>query len=473
MIRHQPAAALRPATAQAEEARLISTLIAPGLDRRGVHYGWVMVGVTFLTMVATSAAMGMPGVLLVPLRDEFGWNTAGVSGAMALRLVLFGVMGPFAAALMQTYGLRTTICCALGMIVTGLVMAASMTAMWQFYLSWGVLVGAGTGMTAIVLGATVANRWFAERRGLVLGVLTSAAATGQLAFLPVAALLAERYGWRLSVLAPIFACSIAFLAMLLLGRDHPGELGLTPFGDRGPVAPPPPRAGQGAFGTAFTALGDATASPAFWVLFLTFAVCGFTTNGLVQTHFIPMCQDAGMTALAGAGVLAMMGGFDFFGSIGSGLLSDRFDSRWLLFTYYGLRGLSLLALPYLGFSMWGLSAFAVFYGLDWIATVPPTVKLTGLAFGGERAALVFGWIFTAHQLGAATAALGAGLSRDALGGYLPAFFFGGVLCLLAAVAVLALRRAPQPVCLTVSAASAPRRWRDGDQTTRVVSTKAR
>jgi MFS family permease len=424
-------------------------LLATALRRRGIHYGWVMVAITFTTMLATAAAMGMPGILLVPLRHEFGWSSGEVSGALALRLILFGLMGPFAAALMQRYGLRATIVTALGLIVAGLALATRLSALWQLWLSWGVLVGAGTGMTAIVLGATVASHWFHTRRGLVLGLLTASAATGQLVFLPVAAWLCETIGWRLSVLPPIAACGFAALLMLLFGADRPETVGLRPYGQPEPDAGAPActQAGKaaapaGAVRLALSTLGDATGTPMFWMLFFTFAVCGFTTNGLVQTHFIPLCVDYGMTELNAASVLAVMGVFDFLGTIVSGWLSDRYDSRWLLFCYYGLRGIALLILPMSAFSTAGLSVFAVFYGLEWIATVPPTVKLAARVFGGERAPLVFGWIFTAHQLGAATAALGAGLTRDMLHSYLPAFLAGGALCLAAALAAVLTRVRP-------------------------------
>lgn len=421
---------------------MLSGLVAPGLARRHIHYGWAMVAITFLTMLATAASMGMPGVLLVPLRQEYGWDTGAISGAMALRLIFYGAMGPFAAALMSRYGLKTTICTALLMIICGLLLTTTMTTLGELYLYWGVLVGMGTGMTAIVLGATVANRWFTAKRGLVLGLLTSAAATGQLAFLPVAAWLSDSYGWRSSVLAPISALCVAFLAMLLFGRDHPSDVGLAPYGESGPPRPPVVQPASGAVRTALVTLGDASQHRMFWVLFGTFAICGFTTNGLVQTHFIPLCEDYGMAAVAGASVLALMGVFDFFGAIGSGFLSDRFAPNKLLFWYYFLRGLSLLALPFSNFSLVGLSAFAVFYGLDWIATVPPTVKLAANSFGRDQAPLVFGWIFTAHQIGAATAALGAGLTHDALSSYLPAFFSGGVLCIVAAITALSARVVP-------------------------------
>ncbi len=418
---------------------MLSSLMAPALARRGIHYGWMMVAITFMTMVATASAMGMPGLLIEPLKGEFGWSTGSISGALALRLIIFGLMGPFGAALMNTYGVRASICTALAMIALGLALATRMTQLWQLWICWGVLVGGGTGMTAIVLGATIANRWFTERRGLVLGLLTASAATGQLAFLPVAAWLAETMGWRMAVLAPIVACSIAFVLMLFGGVDHPGELGLAPYGDRGGPRAVPRLGAGGTVRLAVETLQYAMTRPMFWVLFVTFAICGFTTTGLVQSHFIPLCLDEGMPELAAAGVLAMMGGFDFVGTIFAGWLSDRVSSRWLLFWFYGLRGIALLLLPFSTFSMYGLGVFAAFYGMDWIATVPPTVKLAAREFGPERAPLVFGWIFTAHQIGAAIAALGAGVTRDALSSYIPAFASGGILCLIAAATVVLVR----------------------------------
>jgi sugar phosphate permease len=420
--------------------RMLAALLAPAFARRHVHYGWAVVGATFLVMLATAAAMGMPGVLIRPLSAEFGWSTADISGALALRLALYGAVAPFAAALLARYGLRAVVTAAMLLIVAGLALATRMTALWQLWLCWGVLVGLGTGLTAMVLGATVATRWFTARRGLVTGLLTASSATGSLAFLPLAAWLAAHDGWRMALLPATLACLAAGGVMLLIGRDHPAELGLPSFGER-TVAAAPAR-GAGAARLALATLGQAARTRAFWLLFLTFFVCGLSTNGLVGTHFIPLCQDFGMAEVAAASVLAMMGAFDFVGTIGSGWLSDRADSRHLLFAYYGLRGLSLLALPFSSFTVYGLSLFAAFYGLDWIATVPPTVRLCAQCFGRERAALVFGWVFAGHQLGAAVAALGGGLSRDLLASYVPAFMASGALCLLAAVAALGLRAVP-------------------------------
>jgi predicted MFS family arabinose efflux permease len=298
-------------------------------------------------------------------------------------------------------------------------------------------------MTALVLGATVATRWFVARRGLVVGILTASVATGQLIFLPLLTSLAVAYGWRVALIAVCVAVVCAALIMLIVMRDRPSDVGLLPYGHEGPLPaiPPPPASVTAA---AFGALRDAAKTKAFWILFGTFFICGASTNGLIQTHFIPMCVDFGLTQTSAASMLAAIGVFDFIGTILSGWLSDRYDNRWLLFWYYGLRGLSLVLLPFTDFTFFGLSIFAIFYGLDWIATVPPTVKLTAQKFGAERANLVFGWIFAGHQIGAALAAFGAGFSRTMLATYLPAFFAAGALCIVAALAVLLIEQRRQP-----------------------------
>ena len=431
---------------------MLSARLARSLALHDVHYGWVVVAITFATMLATAAAMGMPGLLLVALRGEFGWSESAVSGALALRLLMFGLMGPFAASLIQRHGVRATTCCALLLIVTGLAITMRATALWEFWFGWGVLVGLGTGATAVVLGAAVANRWFVKRRGFVLGLLTASAATGQLLFLPLAAWLEDYVGWRWAMVPAIVACGLAALLMVLMGVDDPAELGIAAFGDTATSPAPNVRADidressrrtgqprEGAIRLAFQALVDASDNRVFWMLFSTFFMCGLSTTGLVQVHLIPLCMDYGIGPIEAAGFLAVIGGFDFIGTIGSGWLSDRFDNRWLLFWYYSTRAVALLLLPLTGFSVAGLSVFAVFYGLDWIATVPPTVNIAGQEFGRERAPIVFGWIFTAHQLGAATAAFGGGFSRELFGTYGPALLIAAGGCAVGAIAAVGVR----------------------------------
>ncbi|QDL98112.1 MFS transporter [Rhodopseudomonas palustris] len=425
---------------------MISDALAAALARRNIHYGWVMVGVTFLTALVNAGAVGAPGVFIVPLQQEFGWSTADISSALSIRFVLFGLMAPFAAALMNRFGLRQVTLTALVVVATGLIASLAMNSLWQLMLLWGVVVGVGTGLTALVLGATVATRWFVSRRGLVIGLMTASVATGQLVFLPILASLTERYGWRIAMAYVCALLGVAAIAVLIAMRNRPSDVGLRPYGDTSTEpAPLSAQAAPGSIaGAALGALRDAAKTRVFWVLFGTFFICGASTNGLVQVHLIPLCADFNIPQVQAAGLLAAMGVFDFIGTILSGWLADRYDNRWLLFWYYGLRGLSLLALPFTDFSFYGLSLFAIFYGLDWVATVPPTVRLTAHKFGPERANLVFGWIFAGHQLGAATAAFGAGLSRDLLASYLPAFFIAGALCVIAAAAALTISKAAKP-----------------------------
>ena len=331
---------------------------------------------------------------------------------------------------------------ALSLILLGLVGSLMMTQVWQLIALWGVTIGIATGLTAVVLGATVASRWFTKRRGLVVGMLTASSATGQLVFLPLLAGLTERYGWRMAIAFVVAMTLLAVVALLVLMADRPSTVGLLPYGDTAATVLPDSNRAT----SPIAALREAAKSRSFWVLFGSFFVCGASTNGLIQTHFVSLCGDFGIAAVGAASMLAVMGVFDFVGTIGSGWLSDKVDNRALLFWYYGLRGLSLIYLPFSSFSFYGLSIFAVFYGLDWIATVPPTVRLIGQHFGRERANLVFGWVFAGHQLGAATAAFGAGFTRTEYSSYLPAFFVAGVMCLGAAVLVLTLGRAqPQRV----------------------------
>ncbi len=420
---------------------MLSTRLAALLARHDVHYGWIVAGVTFLTMLATAAAMGSAGILIEPLQREFGWTNADISFAMALRLVLFGLMGPFAAAFMNQFGLRRVVSAALVMISAGLIGSIFMRQEWQMVALWGVVIGLGTGMTALVLGATVAARWFEKRRGLVVGLMTASNATGQLVFMPLLASVAQTVGWRASLTIVVGFLALALILVLALMRDQPADIGLKPFGRTAPLPAPAPRKSLAAMlATPVATLAEASSTMTFWVLFLTFFVCGFSTNGLIQTHWITLCGDYGVAPVGAAGILAVIGAFDLMGTIFSGWLSDRFDNRWLLFWFYSLRGLSLIYLTFTDFSVYELALFAVFYGLDWVATVPPTVKLAAERFGPEKAGLIFGWVFTGHQLGAAAAAAFAGYVRTDYDSYGPALVLAGALCLAAGAMVFLLNR---------------------------------
>jgi sugar phosphate permease len=431
----------------------LMSLLSTRLARGRIHYGWYVAGITFVTLLVAAGIRSMPSILIVPVEQEFGWSRATISFAVAINLILYGLMGPFAAAFMDRLGVRTTIVISLVLVAFGVALTPLMTAPWQLVLLWGVVVGTGTGMTALVLGATVVNRWFSEQRGLVMGMLTASTATGQLLFLPLLAMIVQELGWRTAVLGVACAALVIVPLVMLLMRERPRDVGLAPFG-KTEIEAAPPRSTGNPFAIAFAALLEGSRSRDFWLLFGTFFICGLSTNGLIGTHLIAACFDAGIPEVRAAGLLAMMGIFDLVGTTLSGWLSDRYNNRYLLAWYYGLRGLSLLWLPFaLDISFFGLSLFAVFYGLDWIATVPPTVRLATNAFGREKAPMMFGWIFTGHQLGAAVAAFGAGVLRTAMDGYLEAFMLAGLACLVAVAMSLMIGRQPAAPARAVSEAA--------------------
>jgi sugar phosphate permease len=406
------------------------------LARRSIHYGWLIAALTFLSLLIAAGIRATPGVFMVPLEQEFGWSRATISLAISINLVLYGLIGPFAATVFDQVGLRRTMVCALAFLGIGVSLTTLMSSTWQLVLLWGVVVGCGTGVIALVLGAIVANRWFVERRGLVMGVLTASTATGQLVFLPLLASIVERFGWRNAAFTIAGATFLIIPFIALLMRDRPSQVGLRPFGDISETSMDVQPVKSNLIGTTLNALRVGMRSRDFWLLSGSFFVCGASTNGLIGTHLIPACIDHGIPEVKAAGLLAVMGMFDFVGTTASGWLSDRWNNRYLLFGYYGLRGLSLIFLPFSFASLHGLSIFAVFYGLDWIATVPPTVRLTTQIFGKEKAGVMFGWIVAAHQIGAATATLIAGALRTETGTYLHAFILSGTLCVITAIMVL-------------------------------------
>ncbi|MEU4832625.1 MFS transporter [Streptosporangium sp. NPDC023615] len=435
----------------------MTTTPQPG---RGVHRAWIVAAVAFVAILGAAGFRATPGVLITPLQEEFGWSRGTISLAVSVNLMLYGLTAPFAAALMDRFGMRRVVTYALLLVATGSGLTIWMNAPWQLLLCWGVLVGLGTGSMALVFAATLTERWFVRHRGLVTGVLTAGGATGQLVFLPVLAHLAAGRGWRTAALTVAIAALVVVPLVWFLLRDRPEDVGTTALGaDPAPSATPsatpsaaaarPARAGGAVSGTrpgnaASRALGvlrSAARTRPFWLLAGGFAICGMSTNGLVGTHFIPAAHDHGMAEPVAAGLLALVGIFDVVGTVASGWLSDRVDSRLLLGAYYGLRGLSLLALP----SLFGATAepsmlvFIVFYGLDWVATVPPTVALCRQIYGPDGA-VVFGWVFASHQVGAAIAATAAGITRDHFGAYDLAWYAAGALCLAAAVMSMAVTR---------------------------------
>jgi sugar phosphate permease len=411
------------------------------MSRRSLHYAWIVAIVTFLVLLVTAGIRATPGVLMVPLESEFGWNRAAISAAIALNIALFGLIGPFAASVMQRWGMRRIILLAIALLATAVALSTRMRNEWEFTLLWGLFVGTGTGVTSMVLAAVVATRWFDARRGLVMGALSAANATGQLVFLPLLASLVEQRGWRVAAMVVAAAAAIVFVIVLIAMRDKPEDLGLLPYG-RDPAQHARAQAAAARALKPLDALALASKSPAFWVLAGSFFVCGASTNGLIGTHLIPACHDYGISEVRAAGLLAVMGIFDILGTTASGWLTDRFSSRYLLCVYYTLRGLSLLALPLTlaDGGTHGLGWFAMFYGLDWVATVPPTVRLTSDTFGRENTGVIYGWIGASHQLGASLAAFGAGTIRTLFGDYRDAFWIAGVLCFIAGVSFVTLGR---------------------------------
>jgi MFS family permease len=413
--------------------------------RRRPHYAWIVAAVGLVTLITSSGFRSTTGILIVPLQTEFGWSRATISFAVAINLVIYGLGGPFAAAFVEKYGMRRVITVAVLGIALGAGLSTRMNAPWQLDILWGVVNAAATGAISVPLGAMIANRWFARRRGLIIGLLTASNASGQLIFLPLLAWIVTQWGWRYAAgTAATVALVVVLPLVLLFIRDRPSDLGLAPYGST-EIEPPPVVTGN-PFASAVRTLGTVRRSRAFWLLAGSFFICGASTNGLIGTHLIPAAMDHGFGEVAAASLLATIGVFDLVGTLASGWLTDRYDPRLLLAWYYGLRGLSLLALPYVfGSPRFGLILFVVFYGLDWVATVPPTVALTAEIFGRESVGVVFGWIFAAHMAGAAAAAWGAGAARTSFGGYGWAFGTSGLLCLFAVGLVTQIRRGPELV----------------------------
>jgi len=412
---------------------------------RRIHYAWVVAAVGLVTLITAAGFRSTTGILIVPLQNEFGWSRATIGFAVAINLVIYGLGGPFAAAFVERYGMRRVITAAVIGISVGAGLSTLMTAPWQLDILWGVVNAAATGAISVPLGAMIANRWFVRRRGLVTGLLTASNATGQLIFLPLLAFIVTQWGWRYAAgTAAVVALAVVLPLALLFIRDRPFDIGLPPYG--GDVLEPPGESTGNPFATAVRSLAAVRRSPAFWLLAGSFFICGASTNGLIGTHLIPAAMDHGFGEVAAASLLATIGVFDLVGTLCPGWLTDRYDPRLLLAWYYGLRGLSLLALPYaFGAPRFGLILFVVFYGLDWVATVPPTVALTAEIFGREAVGIVFGWIFAAHMAGAAVAAWGAGAVRTWFGGYGWAFGASGLLCLFAVGLVAQIARPlPQP-----------------------------
>jgi len=411
------------------------------ITRFRIHPAWIVAGLTFLTLMATAGFRSAPSVLVVPLEEAFGWGRDGISLAVSINVLLYGLTAPFAAALMERFGIKRVVLFALTAVGSGALLTMAIDSLWQLVALWGFVVGVGTGSMALVFAASIVNRWFIERKGLVIGALTAAAATGQLIFLPTLSSLAMDYGWRsVSLTVGIAALAMVPLIKVLL-PERPASIGAAPFGAPADWVDVPAPVGNAAR-LAISTLSQAFRVKNFWYLTISFFVCGLSTSGLIGTHFIPAAHDHGMMQVAAASLLALIGVFDVVGTLLSGWLTDRIDPRKLLFFYYLFRGISLFLLPSILFATIHPSTlvFVIFYGLDWVATVPPTILLCRSVLGPERGTVVYGWVFAAHQIGGSIAALGAGIARVKFGDYAIAFYASGLACIAVSFLVLRIKK---------------------------------
>ncbi len=413
------------------------------LQRGEFFYSWVVVGITALILIGASGVRSAPGVMILPMQGETGWSLSLISLAVSSGLLLFGLTAPFSGALMDRFGPRKMVIIGLVLLIGSLIASARISTQWQLFLFWGVLSGIGTGLIGTVLGATVASRWFVSHRGIVLGVFGAAGSAGQLLFLPLLMQLVLTLGWRTTILILAGVMVALLVPVFLLLRDDPMDVGLRPYG-----APPEttvPQTKTAPLGMLVT-MQNAIRRQEFWLLAGTFFVCGFTSTGLIGTHLVPYAVDCGITEITAAGMLALMGAMNFVGTISSGWLTDRYDPRKLLAIYYSFRGLSLLLLPFISTSV-GLAFFAILFGLDYIATVPPTISLVADTFGRRQVGIIYGWVFCAHHVGAALAAWLGGVTREMVGSYGIAFIAAGALAVLAALLALRIQHqvAGQPL----------------------------
>lgn len=416
-----------------------------------IHYGWIVVIIAFFSMLIAAAIRSTSGVILVPLEEEFGWSRSAISLAFAINLVLYGFSGPFFAAYLERFGVRKVMVYAMTLLVVGTAFSTQITSVLMLQFLWGIVIGLGSGVFLTVLSPTIANRWFVKNRGLVVGLLMASTATGQLAFLPLLSYIVQAFTWKTALLI-VSGTGLLFIPLIAIFiRNYPKDVNLTAYGAT-EIESSQPVSLKNPITMAFNGLKIGVRSFDFWLLSASFFICGLTTSGLIGTHFIPACIDHGIAEVTAAGLLALMGIFDILGVTLSGWLSDRINNRWLLFWYYSFRGLALLVLPYalITESYILLVGFAIFYGLDWIATVPPTVNLVTDVFGKENSGIIYGWIFAAHQLGAGVAAFGGGVMHSIFSNYTLTFILAGIMCLMAPLIVLRIGRRKKEVLLKAS-----------------------
>ncbi|HWI46931.1 MAG TPA: MFS transporter [Rummeliibacillus sp.] len=409
-----------------------------------IHYSWIILVITFFSIIVAGIIRSSSGVFIEPFETEFSWSRPAISFAFAIGLFLYGFSGPFMAAFVERFGLKNVMLASMLLLSFGLGLTFVMTQEWQLILIWGVIIGIGSSLFLTVLSTQIANRWFVKHRGLAVGILTAATATGQLILLPVLATLIENYSWHYAI-SLIFGLSIIMLILIFLFmKDSPEQIGTTALGLTGqePSTFSNNKSIENPFKIVWDSLIEGCKSKAFWLLAGSFFICGLSTTGLIGTHFVGYCMSFGIPMVLAASMLSFMGIFDLVGTTLSGWLSDKIDNRWLLFFYYGLRGLSLLFLPVAlnNGSITLLIIFSVFYGLDWIATVPPTIGLARREFGIKKSAMMYGWMVAFHQVGAAVAAYGGGLIYNIFDSYTWAFMLSGAFCALGSLFVILLKK---------------------------------
>jgi MFS family permease len=407
--------------------------------RGALHDAWIVLGAVMIIMLLASGLRAVFGVFIKPIEATFGWDRASLSGVAALSLLLLGAVGPVAGWLADRWGPRRVIVFGCLILAAGTVLSSQVMSLWQIYLSAGVLMAVGGGGIQMSTAATVAARWFEARRGLVLGILGGAMSAGQLVIIPLAVWLTLHHGWRQSFLWLGIALLIIALPLALwFVKDDPARYGLQPYG----AGQSRPEGGQHPkTPERRVPIGEAMQVPAFWLLASTFFVCGYTTGGLVLTHLVPHAADHGFSEMNAAQAMGVMGALNILGTVASGWICDHFGRKGPLAFYYAVRGLSLLFLLYV-WNVPSLNLFAAIFGLNYISTVPATTTLTANIFGRYSIGTLSGWIYFAHQVGAALGAAVGGWMFQATGSYGWAFVSGAVLAFVAAALALAIKEEP-------------------------------
>ena len=413
------------------------------LAEKGIHYAWFMAFISFFLLMFSSSAASTPAVLMLPIIKAFGWSITDISAIIGALFIIVAVAAPFGTAFMLHLGLTKIVVTSCASLIAGLGLTAFAFEKWHLFFSMGTLLGLASGILGLGFAATVATRWFVEKRGLVLGILAASWAAGQIMLVPFIAWIVSNFDWQYGVIPGVTGAGVCLLLFVFFGKNWPSDLSLMPYGAETNPNIAKTEQGENPVKKSFAVLFNCSKHPGFWILSSTFFICGFTSNGLVSQHFIPFCADNNVGIIVASSYLATIGLFNFIGSIGSGWLADKFDNYKLLATFYGVRGLSLVYLPFSSLDVFYLTLWAIFFGLDFIATIPPTGRFCSKFFGSIDGPIAFAWIFSIHQIGAASAAYGAGRARDIFLTYEPVFLLAGIACFIATLLLLGFRLTSQ------------------------------